>query len=370
MCENNGKRLLTNSALNTTACPRRYQLAYVLGLRRDVDHVNLRFGTAVHIALEHYAKTGDANESATLALMEFDASAPDLDSIDMYERMKIWVLLTEYFIYWPELKHIAYEMEFEIPLVNPDTGRASRTWNLAGKIDGIIELRQPDGRLAVLEHKTTAFDVQDPGCNYWKQLRMDSQISVYLTAARKTFEVATVIYNVIRKPQHKAKAIPEKDKMGFKIVLDADGNRVKKKDGYPRQSGDKAKGYTLQTRPETPEEYSERIRGLVHNDPQDWFFRQEIPRLQADLDEAACDLWLTAQMLNFCHVKNCFPKRHNQCVGFGTCPYFDLCTSDFDPDSGIVPDGYIKLDNVHPELSGTESQGSENHERKKAATTA
>ena len=108
------KRLLTNSALNTTACPRRYQLAYVLGLRRDVDHVNLRFGTAVHLALEHYAKGGGATESATLALMEFDASAPDLESVDMYERVKIWVLCTEYFMYWPPLDHVATEMEFRI----------------------------------------------------------------------------------------------------------------------------------------------------------------------------------------------------------------------------------------------------------------
>ena len=354
------KRRLTNSALRTTACPRHYQLAYLLGLRRDVDHVNLRFGTAVHLGLEHFAQTSNATEAANMAIREFDLSSP-AGCVDEYERMKIWVMLTEYFMYWQPLDHIATEMEFDIPLINPETGRASRNWTLAGKIDGVIKIQQPDGRMAVLEHKTTSLDVQDPGSPYWKQLRMDTQISIYLTAARQTFPVETVIYNVIRKPQHKPKAIPTKDEVGFKIVLDADGKRAMKKDGYPYQSANKDKGYVLQTRQETPDEYGARIREIVHAAPQDWFFRQEIPRLQCDLDEAATDLWLTTKMLNFCINKNAFPKRSSQCIGFGTCPYFDLCTGDYDPASGTVPDGYVKLDNVHPELS---AEGSETHDAK------
>ncbi len=45
---------------------------------------------------------------------------------------------------------------FDIALVNPETGRPSTNWRLAGVIDRIVRL--PDGRLALMEYKTTSRD--------------------------------------------------------------------------------------------------------------------------------------------------------------------------------------------------------------------
>ncbi len=44
-----------------------------------------------------------------------------------------------------------------------------------------------------------------------------------------------------------------------------------------------------------------------------------------------------------------WPRNTSSCNGFGTCPYFDLCTGGFIAD-GPLPDKFCQVNNVHPEL--------------------
>ena len=53
---------------------------------------------------------------------------------------------------------IAVEQEFELPIVNPRTGRKSRKFALGGKIDAIAE--DEDGRLWILENKTVGIGLE------------------------------------------------------------------------------------------------------------------------------------------------------------------------------------------------------------------
>lgn len=65
-------------------------------------------------------------------------------------------------------------------------------------------------------------DIQ-PDSDLWRRLQIDSQISMYVLAARRLgYPVECVLYNVTRKPTIKPTAIPLLDELGVKIVLDRD----------------------------------------------------------------------------------------------------------------------------------------------------
>ena len=108
----------------------------------------------------------------------------------------------------PPLHMVASELVFKLPLRNRRTGRQSTLWSWEGVIDGIAQL--DGGRLALVERKTTSRDVS-PGADYWLQVMRDQQISQYVMAARiEGWNVTTVLYDVVRRPLHKAKrATPE-----------------------------------------------------------------------------------------------------------------------------------------------------------------
>jgi len=207
----------------------------------------------------------------------------------------------------------------------------------------------PDGRLAVLEHKTTG-DSLDPTGDYWRRLRIDHQITLYLMAARALgYEVETVLYDVTRKPGIAPKQVPVLDEQGRKIVLDADGNRVFKRDGQPYQSGNATKGWRVQTRTETPDEFAARYRRDMGERP-DWYFaRREIARTSAEIAEFEYELWQTQQLIRGCQRHGRWFRNTHACLHPYRCPYRDICFGDVDLERGD-PDGFVRVSYVHPEL--------------------
>jgi hypothetical protein len=89
------------------------------------------------------------------------------------------------------------EIEFRVPI------DGSRTFESAGKMDALAELT--DGRLALVEDKTTAESVE-PGSDFYTYLSFNNQLFCYVEAARaKGWNVETIIYNVTRKPSIRQK---------------------------------------------------------------------------------------------------------------------------------------------------------------------
>ena len=106
---------------------------------------------------------------------------------------------------------------------------------------------------------------------------------------------------------------------------------------------------------ETPAMYGARLTKDIGDRPDFYYARREIPRIQADLDEARYDVWQTAKIIRECQKHNRWPRNTSVCIGFGRCPYFDLCTNGFDIAAGVVPEGFVQLTNVHPELTEGDS---------------
>lgn len=353
-----GRELLTHSRMRTARdCLRKHFLRYELGLVADRQESKaLRIGSAVHKGLELWSDGIEPAEAIEEALEPYIIEP---DGVDSYwwaiERETVRLLLEGYaWRYQADpLEYEAVEFGFDLPLVNPSTGRTSRTFRLGGKVDGIVRLA--DGRLAVLERKTVGESI-DAESDYWLRLRVDQQISLYMLAAReKGYPVETILYDALRKPTLQPRQVPILDDNGEKIVLDADGQRVLKRDGKPRQTGDTAKGYELQSRMESPSEYRERVLEDIGERPDYYFQRREIPRLDADLDDFRRELWQTATILRRCENDRLWPMT----VSRNTCPFCDfkdLCLERVEVDPASPPAGFVIREHCHPELEELRSE--------------
>lgn len=357
---------LTNSRKTTAqTCLRKHFYAYELGIRREVDAVPLRMGSAIHVGLELCGKGKSTDDAILGALLGYDESQPEGVSAEghagwLIEREVIGRLLAGYFWRWSEadkgIQIFACEQEFNLPIVNPDSGRSSRTFTVAGKID---QIAKRGDRVFIREHKTSGQDIA-PDADYWKRLRIDSQVSTYWLAALELGHVVEGIeYDVIRKPGIRPKKLTQAETAKFvngggiyygeKFVIE-----VTDKDPLALLiAGDQAEidnSGKLPTVRETPRMYGARLSADITDRPDYYFARRDIPRIQADLDEARYELWQMAKLLRECQKHDRWPRSTTACVGFGRCAYFDLCTNGFDPESGIVPEGYMQVATVHPEL--------------------
>lgn len=345
------KALITATRLKTArACARLDYLRYGLGYRSIREESAPRFGTLLHKGLEAWwnAKKQGLGADETCAA----AMAAVQNAFDPFERVKAEVLLLGYHLRWfnEPLDVIAVETEFRGPLINPLTGRASATWDLGGKLDVLVRHRV-DGLAYLVEHKSSAEDIAQ-GSEYWRRLRIDGQVSTYYEGARFLgHDVAGCIYDVIGKPTQRPSEVALADDDGVKIVHDANGNRVRTKDGKKwRETGDTAQGFVLQTRPETVEEYRERLCEAVGKNPDKFFQRGTVVRLENEMADAKLDAWQTAKLIRENELAKRHPKNPDACVRYGrTCEFFGVCTGDTSLDDSTQ---FVKLGSVHPELSG------------------
>jgi hypothetical protein len=341
-----GLPILSASRLkDARACQRLHHYRYGLGYRPAEDATTLRFGTLIHAGLEAWWRATDGALEAALDAMAGEA--------DPFERAKAEALLVGYDARWGDERSryevVSVETEFRAPLVNPETGRPSQTWQLGGKIDALAH-EVGTGRRCVVEHKTASEDI-GVGTDYWRRLRMDGQVSTYYAgAAALGFPADFCLYDVLKKPAQRPNAIPVLDEDGVKIVVDQTGQRVSTKDGKKwRQTADSAEGFILQTRPETPEEFRARLLEVIAADPNGFYSRGEVVRLDGEVAEAVFDIWQIGQQLREADRLHRYPRNPGACLQYGrTCAFIGVCSGEASLDD---PSLFKKLDTPHPELA-------------------
>jgi len=310
--------LLTATRLSCLRrCCRQHYYRYELGLSRIRRAAPLRFGSAFHVGLAlHRGLFRDADAAVIDTATGGYEVCPDwADPTDWaVEREQLRQLLAGHFWRYRDdnLGFLTVEGIFELPLINPTTGGSSRTFRLAGKMDGIVRLA--DGRLAVLEYKTAGEDIS-PDSAYWLRLRRDGQISMYVLAARALgHDVATVLYDVTRKPTIRLR-----------------------------------KG-------ETPEQYGERLLKDIGDRPDYYFQRREIPCLEDQLEQFRCELWQQAKLLLACR-RHGWWFRNVSALTCRNCQFSHFCLDGVTvvPD-GPPPSGFEFLPDVHPELAVQEGE--------------
>jgi hypothetical protein len=295
--------LITSSRLRAAqACPRLVHDRYGLGLVAPSTGA-MAFGTAIHAGLEAWWSTVTTEPEHSLS-----AALSRVDIADPFDRARAEAMLAAYDVRWRAwacgTRFLGAELEFRAPLRDPDTGHVARTWEVAGKIDALIELA--DGRVAIVEHKTTSATAA-PGSDYRAKLTLDPQVSVYHDgAAALGYTADLCLYDVLVKPSQKP--------------LTASAELKLKKDGAPRAGQRMAD--------ETPEEYRARLVEAISADPDRYLVHAEIVRRDRDRETHARDLWGTVATIEH-HRRRLpvLPPRHaSACFAHGSpCAFLPLC---------------------------------------------
>lgn len=323
-----GRDLITNSRAQCfKLCPRKHYYSYVCGVRRE-QSAALRFGGAFHEALHLYKTTEDIDRATSFlddnyrAMIDATDSEERIESL-LLELVKVKVLLQGYIIRWADepIEILESEIQFDLPIVNPQTEKASRTYRNAGKIDAVAHY---DGRLVILEHKTTGDSITTDS-NYWDRLALDEQISRYILAARELgYDVGGVLYDVIRKPSIAPKLV----------------------------------GRGEDRRRESLVEYSERLSEDIGTRPSFYFARREVVRFERELTEMRYEMWDIAKQIRQAERNNLHYKNSQSCRFPYPCAYLPLCVNQIDVENEALPEGFERVQNVNPELGETDDANS------------
>lgn len=277
------------------------------------------------------------SEALQNALNAIDANQQPGDAGELIAA-KVRGLMIGYDYRWSRSRYnmVGVEEVFHLPVVNPKTGAKSRTFTQAGKFDGIIEI---DGRHYLLEHKTTSDDIADPDAPYWGILDIDSQVSAYALANwQMGRKLDGTVYDVIRKPGIRPKDIAkaqqklivsEREYCGFEVPASI---ALAVSQGQEREC---AKLYEMRLAAETLE------------NPNKYFQRRIIPRLDADLVEYASEMWDVGQSILHARANNSHYRNSGACMNYNTpCTFLGVCRGMDSIDS----DKWKKRDSRHAEL--------------------
>ncbi len=271
-------RTLSNSALTTFwRCQREYWYAYVQLIKPKEDGQALAIGTAFH----DWVETG-ADHSADHPVL-----APMMIAYETFYgcRQISWLVVAE--------------MVLEAPMMNPDTGRQSRTFRKAGKVDGVVER---DVGLLLHELKTTSFDPKGIEAG----LRHGTQVHTYGGLWLQNYPTEALggyLADIVVKPRHK----PHK---GEQIL-----------------------------------EYAERVAAIMLETPEKYLHRETIPFSKVMVARTDRLYWDTATAISQCDRTKYVACRGPHCVSvYGGCKYRGLCWY-------ADHEGYRIAEHAHEELS-------------------
>ncbi|MDP8228129.1 MAG: PD-(D/E)XK nuclease family protein, partial [Candidatus Electryoneaceae bacterium] len=276
---------------------------------------NLFLGSVWHSVLEIWYGAGDHDSKIEQATLLIDQSFPNRQT-DTRQR-RDWHLCHAMFKGYrdcypeDEFKVLGVEMEFVVPIINPVSGRSSRTFELRGKVDGLAQLKG-SGELFLLEHKSAAQITGD----YIERLPSDFQINLYSMALSRFLKlnIAGVIYSITCKARLKQSEGETEEQFEIrKAELIA-----KSKSG---------KSSAKRRLPESDDKFRARLTEK-YRDPA--LFHREILYLsRQDADRTQREIWeLTKQILTAKRGDVWTPNWDN-CFRFGNqpCMYWALCRS-------------------------------------------
>ncbi len=374
-------QLLTASRCNTyRGCHREAYYKYeacLVPLSRSRGA--LAFGTAAHKGLEAWWSAYKMRAFGMALAVAIKAAEDALPSEDPYTVAMLRAMLTAYDARWHEwgktVAVIAVEVQFEAPLKHPTTGAVSPTWRIAGKIDVLVKLS--DGRVAVIEHKTTSEDA-GLGSVYQRKLTLDGQVSMYFDGARALgHDVDVCIYDVLRKPtKQPLRATPNDERVYTKPKAHActECKRVEKnrkplphidpKSGVACEDGRVVTdvGGFLRSgqreRDETPLEYEKRLLETLAEDPDKYLVHAEVVRLSEEIEDHAWALWHTAREMDETREAakaakdiRAVPQSPANCFKYGSaCAFIDLCERRASPRDEAR---FKRVTNPHAELEAS-----------------
>lgn len=310
------------------ACEYRYEIGLTL---REKDP-NLSFGSLVHECLQLWH--GDRDLAAVLDLIDKACAGRVGDESVRRDWHLARAMMTGYAARYPteEFVVVALEKTFEGPIVNPATGAASRSFVLAGKVDGIVRIGDDH---YVLEHKTAATIDAD----YLERLWTDFQIAIYSHYVEQSLgiPITGVIYNVLGKARlQQGKGETEEEYQARRAELIA-----------------KSKSATTTAKRKMPESDGDYQARLAEKYADPTMFHREMLYLSEDRFEILrAELWELTQAFLDARRRGVFYQNTSFCFNYNRpCAYFPICRSNGNPN---VIENFYTITPPHEELRAPE----------------
>lgn len=368
-------------------CWRHHYHAYEIGRVPITTSEALFFGTLFHVGLEqwwlgwqswrmieqgdeipdrHSFESEDEILDHAIISMQLKFAASENADANQFDLIKAEELMRGYHYRWLDdmdaIEIIAVESQFEMPLINPLTGRASKTFRIGGKIDVRIRMMVRGEMLGLtIEHKTSTEDIT-PGATYWTRLRMDGQVSQYTDGARSLGDgdVSGCLYDVAKRPTKKPKLATHADDLRWIEPKSCGDCREKAQDAHRLaydQLGDQNEKFKrllvkdipttegcvnctprrlhsgMRIADETLDEFRLRIRNDIADNPDTYYQRADVVRLDEELDEFRFDNWEFAHTLRERQLAGktlgqmAWPRNPDACFKWSrACEYYAVCT--------------------------------------------
>ncbi len=243
------------------------------------------------------------------------------------------------------LMPVAVEEVYQTPLTNPDTGRNSRSFTVAGMIDVLCEV---DGSTILLDHKTCSQEIADPAAPYWRQLTVEGQVSHYMLMLwQHGIKCDKAIWDVMRKPNIKPKKLSKADMAMVASTREYFDAPIMLQDP---QTWDGRERFDM---------FESRVAHDCTYERPDWYFqRRTVARMDNELFEYARELWQHSQDL--LHDRGELKERSKKlnqkvdpvrnsgaCMLYGSaCKFLGIC-SGYD---SIDSDKWVDKKHIHNEL--------------------
>lgn len=314
------KKILTYSALSKfLSCRLSYKRRYIDKLVPKEKAEALMFGSVIHKCLEIWHNLANGVLAGVKVKEVLKASYPEFNVIgssDSKNYARAFSMMWGYSGKYPleDFEVIALEKQFQVPIINPDTGRCSKSFEIAGKIDGLIKL---DGEYFILENKTASI-LND---TYKDRLWSDFQITLYAHYISEAMgiPIAGVIYNVLVKAKLKQKEGETEEEYLARYEEAC----------FKNKTGD---SNVQKKEPESNEAYLARLVAKYTEDSDKMFYREKIYFTDRRIEYIQRQVWQLTQALlearkngtYYCNTANCF--KYNR-----ACQYYPLCSSDDHP---------------------------------------
>ena len=239
------------------------------------------------------------------------------------------------------------EVTLSAPMYNLNSGRVRRSHVIAGKIDKIVDCGDAS-QFTIFDHKTTSSDIA-PESNYWRQLNIDTQPKHYMLLARtKGYPVNRVVWDTVRKPGLKPKALT---KANWRAAVE-EGTYLGEK-----ISSDTVRACASALKQENEELFGIRVALKLREDPEKYFQRRTVTPLMtelADHSENMIDVsYDMAEARKRYRNSGRVVKNSGACMMYNTpCKFLGVCSGHSD----LLDHGWKNREHVFPELPEIEGQ--------------
>jgi len=264
-----------------------------------------------------------------------------------------------------EYETVARELDFNMPVLSPKSGRSIPNTELVGKIDKLIKLGPH--RYSVMEHKSTSSPVAADS-TYWGHLRLDTQSLLYLYIARRmlregllepygmhygTDQITGVYYDVYHKPGVNPKKLTQAESKQFVEdgkycngefgVIQGDGSWVHV-NGVQAivEPGKKEGTFAIK---ETAEMYGARLLQDMTERPEFYFARKEVTFSDEVVEKFEREIFNLHTTMRLMKNNDSWYCNESHCEATYKCDYLDICYNGLNVETDPLPAGlYKKVD--------------------------